>query len=291
MKRWLQEPLVHFILLGAVLFVVFGWWSKHSTTHEGSIVVTQGTIKHLVNTFVLTFQRPPTQEEIEGLIQDYVREEVCVREAMTLGLDRDDIIIRRRLRQKLEFVSEDLVAQAQPSDAELQAYMKEHPTAFIIEPRFTFRQVYLNPERHGKSLQQDEDRLLAGLKQAGAKANLATFGDPFMLENNFANVSTREVRSAFGEKFAVALGSLAPGQWQGPVESGYGVHFVYLAERTEGRLPPLEEAREAIRREWANAERVEVSEKFYQALLRRYSVTIERPQLASAKQEASEAQR
>lgn len=291
MRRLVREPLVHFVLLGAALFAAFSWRSGHSSADTKSIVVTQGRIEHLANTFVLTYQRSPTEQEMESLIQDSVREEVYAREAVTLGLDRDDLIIRRRLRQKLEFVSEDLAAQAEPSDEQLQAYLKAHPTAFASDPRFTFRQVYLNPKRRGKTLQHDEDGLLARLKQADAKANLAALGDPIMLENNFPNVSTRDVRIAFGEKFAAALGSLAPGQWQGPVESGYGVHFVFLAERTEERLPPLDEVREAVRREFANAQRREASEKFYQALLRQYSVTIEKPQVASTKQEVPVVQR
>ena len=218
---------------------------------------------------------------MDGLIQDYVREEIYVREAVALGLDRDDLIIRRRLRQKFEFVSEDLAAPAEPSDEALQAYLNAHAATFATERRFSFRQVYLNPKRHGVNLARDAERLLAGLKQAGANANLAPLGDPILLEHEFDNASAREVGNMFGEKFAAALGNLSPGQWQGPVESGYGVHVVFLAERTEGRLPPLEDVREAVRREWAHAQRLEAAAQFYQALLRKYAVTIETPPAAA----------
>jgi parvulin-like peptidyl-prolyl isomerase len=133
--------------------------------------------------------------------------------------------------------------------------------------------------------------LLAGLKQAGATTNLAPLGDPFLLDHEFDNASAREVRNTFGEKFAAALGNLSPGQWQGPVESGYGVHVVFLAERTEGRLPPLEDVREAVRREWANAQRLEAAARLYQALLQRYTVTIETPRAAGGTQDPAGARR
>ena len=291
MRRLLHEPLLHFLLLGAAVFAAFSWGSEHSETGSKSIVVTQGRIDHLENAFARTWQRPPTQQEMDGLIQDYVQEEGYAREAVALGLDRDDLIIRRRLRQKLEFVSEDLAAPAEPSDEELQTYLEAHAATFATERRFSFRQVYLNPKGRGVNLARDVDRLLAGLKQAGAKTNLAPLGDPILLEHEFDNASAREVGNMFGEKFAAALGNLSPGQWQGPVESGYGVHVVFLAERTEGRLPPLEDVREAVRREWANARRLEADAQFYQTLLRRYAVTIERPRVAGGTQDPAGARR
>jgi len=291
MKRILKEPLVHFLLLGAAIFVAYSYVSKVTGGEPGKIVVTQGQIASMVEGFTLTWQRPPTSEELEGLIRDRVREEVFYREALALGLDKDDLIIRRRLRQKMEFVSEDLAVPEEPSHEELQAYLNAHAATFATERRFSFRQVYLNPERHGENLPRDAGRLLAGLKQAGAKASLASLGDPFLLEHEFDNASIRDVGNMFGEQFAAALDSLAPGQWQGPVESGYGVHVVFLTERTEGRLPPLEDVREAVRREWANARRLEADAQFYQTLLRRYTVIIETPRAAGGKQAHAGARR
>jgi len=285
MKRILKEPLVHFVLLGAAMFVAYSLVSKGTSGEPGKIVVTQGQLASMRMGFSRTWQRPPTREEWEGLIRDRVREEVYYREALALGLDKDDLIIRRRLRQKFEFVSEDLAAPKEPSNEELQAYLNAHAATFATERRFSFRQVYLNPKRHGVDLAREADRLLAGLKQAGAKTNLAPLGDPFLLDHEFENASAREVRNTFGEKFAAALGNLAPGQWQGPVESGYGVHVVFLAGRTEGRLPALEDVREAVRREWAHAQRLEAAARFYQALLWRYTVTIETPRAAGGTQD------
>jgi hypothetical protein len=281
MKRLVREPLVHFLLLGAAIFGAYSLVAKGTSGDPGRIVITQGQLASMREIYIRTRQRPPTREEWEGLIRDRVREEVYYREALALGLDKDDLIIRRRLRQKMEFVSEGLAAPAEPSDAELQAYLKAHAAAFATERRFSFRQVYLNPQRHGAKLARDAERLLAGLNQAGAKANIASLGDPFLLEQAFDSATAREVGKVFGDKFAAALGRLPPGQWQGPVESGYGVHIVFLAERTEGGLPPFEAVREALRREWTNAQQREAAAQFYQALLRKYAVTIETPSPAA----------
>lgn len=195
-----------------------------------------------------------------------------------MGLDKNDTVIRRRLRQKLEFVSDDIAAQVQPTEAELNAYLKAHPDAFRVEPRFTFRHVYFNPEKHGATLARDAANALAMLDQAGPKADPAAMGDSFLLEHHFDAMSASEVAKQFGKNFSTRLGTLQPGQWQGPVESGYGLHLVLLSKRTEGRPPELAEVRDAVRRELEDARRLEANEKFYQELRRRYTVTIENPE-------------
>jgi hypothetical protein len=233
--------------------------------------------------FSRTWRRPPTHAEIEGLIRDRVQEEVYCREAMALGLDRDDTIIRRRLRQKMEFVTDDVAALAEPTDDELSAFLRAHADTFRVQRQFTFSQIYLNPERHGENLARDTEQLLGQLQQAGDKADVSELGDPFLLEHKFQSLPASEAVKQFGEKFAAQLGELSPGQWQGPVESGYGVHLVRISERTEGRVPALAEARDAVRREWANARRLEANEKFYQELVKRYVVIIESPKPAEKK--------
>jgi len=210
-----------------------------------------------------------------GEIDGWVREEIATREAMALGLDKDDAVIRRRLRQKLEFVSDDIADQTEPTDADLNAYLQAHPKSFRVEPAFTFSQVYLDPAKHGDNLGRDTAQLLARLNQAGGNADTSTLGDSLLLDDTFQSVPASEVAKQFGEEFAAKLSGLSPGQWQGPVESGYGIHLVLISERTEGRLPELADVRDAVRREWANARRVEENERFYQELSKRYTVTIE----------------
>jgi hypothetical protein len=287
MKRILREPLLHFLLLGTVIFTAYGFVSKSASNEPGKIVVSEGQIAAMAEGFARTWRRPPTREEIEGLIKDQVQEEVYCREAMALGLDKEDTVIRRRLRQKLEFVTDDVAALAEPSDEELSTYLRAHAETFGLQRQFTFSQVYLNPERHGENLARDTGKLLAQLEQAGDRADVSELGDSFLLEHRFQSLPASEVLKEFGEKFAAKLGELSLGQWHGPVDSGYGVHLVWISERTEGRAPALAEVRDAVRREWANARRLEINEKFYQKLLKRYVVTIERPSPAEEKRIAA----
>ncbi len=191
----------------------------------------------MVEGFTRTRQRLPTAEELQRLIQARVQEEVYYREALALGLDKDDLIIRRRLAQKMEFISDDIAAQVQPTDAELNAYLQAHPDKFRVEPRFTFRQVYLNPQKHGANLARDAAQLLAKLNQPGGDTGSAAMGDPLMLDHQFEALPAGEVGRMFGEQFAVKLAGLAPGRWQGPIESGFGEHLVYISERRKAVRP------------------------------------------------------
>ena len=231
MKKLLREPLGHFLLLGAAIFVAYSLVSKGASDAPGKIVITQGQIASMVEAFTLTWQRPPTSDEVRGLVRDRVREEIYYREAMALGLDKDDTVIRRRLRQKMEFVTDDVGARAQPTDDELNAYLRTHSDNFRTEQKFTFRQLYLDPKKHGESIARDAAQLLAKLNQTAADTDIAAMGDPFLLDYNFIAVPASEVAKQFGEKFATTLGGLSLGRWQGPIESAYGVHLV-VGERT-----------------------------------------------------------
>lgn len=290
MKRILAEPLLHFLLLGTLLFAAHGLLSTPDT-HDaaGTIVVTRGQIEHLATGFARSWQRPPTESELEGLIDDWVREEIATREALALGLDQDDTVIRRRLRQKLEFVSEDIAAQTEPTEAELAAYLQAHPEAFRIEPRFTFRQVYFDPGKRGDNLARDIAAVLAQLRQAGGEADSSALGDSLLLEATFEATPASEVAKQFGDVFAAALAGLPPGQWHGPIESGYGVHLVFVSQHAPGRLPELAAVRDIVHREWANAQRLAGNEKFYAELRKRYSVTIEGWNPVRRQKKASEA--
>ena len=275
-KRVLKEPLLHFLVLGALLFIGYEIANRGDSS-SGQIVVTQGKIENLASTFARVWQRPPTPPELDGLIEDFVREEVLAREAMALGLDRDDTVIRRRLRQKMEFVADDLAVQTEPTDAELTEFLEEHPNLFGVEPIFSFRQVYLNPERRGNALKQGAAQLLARLNRSGANGDFANLGDSTLLSHRLTDVRASEVTDLFAEEFTQQLAQLPKGRWQGPVTSAYGIHLVFVEDRKEGRMPELSEVREQVAREWADARRREANEQFYQDLLERYAVTIESP--------------
>jgi hypothetical protein len=275
MRRLVREPLFRFLALGAVIFVVYGLRTGNKVPKPAEIVVTQGAIENLVTGFTRTWQRPPNEQELQGLLRDYIRQEAAYREAVVLGLDRDDLVVRRRLQQKLEFLSTELTERAEPSDADLQEFMLTHVEMFKSEPRFSFRQIYFNPQSRGANAHRDAARVRDKLQTADQRSNAANVGDPFLLEQAFDDVSLSDVKKTFGERFASDLANVRLGTWQGPVDSGYGTHLVFLNQRSEGHIPSLAEARDQVRREWIDARRREATDKFYQALLSRLTIRIE----------------
>ena len=276
-KKLLRESLVHFLILGALLLFASNLINKRTSGDTRRIVITPGQVEHLEDSFARAHQRPPDPDELKGLIRDYIREEVYYREALALGLDRDDAPIRQRLRQKMEFISEDVAAQVRPTEEQLQSYLSAHPEKFRIDKRFTFSQVYLDPARHGRRMDADAQQILTELNKLGPRADVSNTGDPFLIEGNTDNVFSRDVARDYGEKFAASLAELPLGRWTGPIESGLGMHLVCVIGRTDGRTPQLGEVREAVRREWANDYRLQSNERFYEGLLKRYSVSVELP--------------
>jgi hypothetical protein len=290
MKKLIREPFIHFLLLGAAIFIANRLVPGRADNQPEKIVITQGDITSIMVGFSRTWQRPPTREELDGLIRDRVREEVYYREAVAMGLDRDDPIIRRRLQQKLQFVTEDVGAPAKPTDTELSEYLKTHADAFRVDKRFTFDQVYLDPAKHGERLAQDVDNLLTQLRQdRSSDLDLTSLGDTFLLEHRFQGAPTTEIAKQFGDNFAAKLADLPVGQWVGPVQSGYGTHLVFVEEQADGRVPKLAEVREAVRRGWTNARRLESNEKFFDSLLKHYQVEVETFDPAKAEQKVANA--
>jgi parvulin-like peptidyl-prolyl isomerase len=278
---FLREPLVHFLVLGALLFALAARGDDRDTD-AGEIVVTAGQVEHLATVFAATWKRPPSAAELEELVQEHVREELACREALALGLERDDAIVRRRLRQKLEFVVNDLVARQEPDDAALAAFLRERPAAFAREAHTSFRHVYLSRERRGDALADDARALLAELR-AGAAAP-AEAGDPQLLPDELELASAGEIDALLGPGFAAALAALPTGEWSGPVESSYGLHLVHVFAREPGRMPELDEVRAEVEREWLAARRAEELARFYRGLAERYRIVIEPPPAAEAPQ-------
>jgi PPIC-type PPIASE domain len=274
-RRWLSEPLLHFSILGIALFAASSFIERHSAPESGRIIVSQGRIANLSLSFAKVWQRPPSADELDGLIRDYVREEVLSREAVAMGLDRDDTFIRRRLQQKLEFITNDVAEQAEPSDAELQEFLDKHPDKFRSEALLSFRQVFLSRHVRGDAVHADAVKLLADLQQGGPTVATDTVGDTTMLSPEMLKARAGEVAAIFGEGFASQLTSLAIGRWQGPVASAYGEHLVLIMAREDGRLPLLTEARAQVISEWTNARRIAANRDFYEQALSRYTVTVE----------------
>ena len=179
--RLLREPLVHFL---AFALIVFGAYHVLTPSGDGGktgrIVVTSGKIEQIAARFAQVWQRPPTPEELKGLIDEEVKEEIYVREALALGLDKDDTVIRRRLRQKMELLSDAGADALSPTDAELEAYLKSHPETFAVDPAISFQQVFLNPQRQGIAIDQTAVNILNNLR-TNPENDASTLGDPSLL--------------------------------------------------------------------------------------------------------------
>lgn len=280
-KRFLREPLVHFLILGVAVFLLFKVAATPGAAPDRRIVVSSGKTDQLATAFVRTWQRPPTAEELNGLIEDHVRDEVLYRESLAMGLDKDDTVIRRRLRQKFEFLIEDAATTAS-SDRDLQAWLDQHPDKFREDPKMALRQVYVNATRRGAAATKEAERLLARLNAAGENVDASELGDTTMLPHDLALSTVGEIARVFGDGFAHAVARMEPGRWSGPVRSGYGLHVVHVSERTAGRLRPLAEVRDEVQRGWLTARRKEITDARYRALREGYAVVIERPAAGSA---------
>ena len=280
----LKEPLFQFLVLGAALFGLFHFVGKTKTDAPAKIVVSSARIDNLADGFARTWRRPPGKEELQGLVDDYIRDEVFYREGRAAGLDRDDVIIRRRVRQKMEFFAED-ASVPEPSEAELAAYLAANPERFKTEDRLTFHQVFLSATRRGAAIDRDSQQVSNAL--ADTAVDTTAIGDSFLLGEEFQTVSLSELAGIFGDVFAKRMSEVEQGRWQGPIPSSFGQHFVYISERIPGSLPALDAVRDAVRREWSNARRLEAEQKLYSSLRERYEIVVEQPPSSSAHAEAS----
>lgn len=269
----LREPLVHFLVLGGALFAVDALRDPGGAPQAGKerIVISSGRIDHLASMFAKTWQRPPTGDELQGLIDDFVLEEFYYRKALELGLDRDDTLIRRRMRQKLEFLTDDVAAMT-PTEEELASYLAEHPDPFREEPRYRLRQVFIDPEEH------DEPRAVASEFAERLRAGEEIEGDPTLLPGSIDRISPRGLDRQFGLGFAEQLAGLEVGRWSDPLESSYGLHLILVEERTPGRLPELDEVRDAVEREWAHERTQATRRAFNEELRSQYDITVEWPE-------------
>ena len=273
MKKLIHEPLVHFLLIGAALFLVFGLTREQDNNASNRIVVTQEEVAQLAATFSRTWLRPPREDELNQLIKNYVRDAIYYREAVAMGLDQNDPQVRRRMRLKLEFILEDLTAEKAPGDDVLKAFMQHHPDKFMAETQISFRQVYFNPDKR-RNLTADAERMRIRLNR-GESPEAA--GDPTMLPYECTFATRSDIARSFGEAFAREVVDLDPGGWKGPLSSGLGVHLVQVTDRVEGRLPALDQIRTQVEREYMAQRRQELKDKAYARLREGYEVVIQPP--------------
>jgi hypothetical protein len=277
--KLLREPLLHFVFIGAVIYLLYGLFAEPAPKAEDkTIVVSAGEIESMQTFWQKRWNRPPTEAELEGLIEKHIRETVLYREALTMGLNQHDTVIRRRLAQKLEYLAKDLVSLTPPSEEELQTYLAEHQQRYQEPALYTFTQVYINPDKRGNATLDDAEKIKATLiAQRDSIENAGALGDDFMLPNYFREKDALDIQRNFGNGFTKSLLEMSPEQWHGPILSGYGAHLVYVSHVIEPPATVFEAVRESVTEDWKTETREELNEKFYEDLRELYTIVIESP--------------
>jgi hypothetical protein len=272
LRKLLREPLLHFLLLGVLLFALYNLVSGWRGGADRRIVINDAIVAGLVQNFEGTWQRAPTLAELKGLVSERIREEVLYREGVDLGLDRDDTVIRRRVLQKLDIISEETAGQEAPGDAVLTAWLHDHADRYAQPAVLDFEQVLFDPARHGQRLQSDLDAALARLRSGADPTKL---GDGSLLPMHVSASPLDAVARDFGDAFARALLKLPVGEWRGPVNSGYGQHLVRVSRLVPARPSTLDEVRGSVERDFESDRRAHAREDYYRKLRAGYKVVIE----------------
>jgi len=277
-----KEPLIQFLLIGACIYGAYGLFAPPEESDlDTTVVVDANRINGFVAQWSSRWNRPPTGEELDGLVNSYVREEILYRQAVAMGLDEDDPVTRRRMAQRLEFLTSDLALVVEPDEAELERYFQDNIDQFRAPNLISFIQVYFDPDARGDSTLDDANKALKELKTAGVPdPGTLQAGDSFMLPGYFASATELEVRKRLGGGFTESLIELEPGIWHGPVLSGFGVHLVYVFEKLQAPAPVLGDVRPQVLEAWQREQMDTFNKKFYEGLKDRYTVIVEDDGLA-----------
>jgi hypothetical protein len=275
LTRLLREPLLHFAVLGGIFFLAFAMLDDSDQVPADVIVVSPERIDQLAEGFRAVWKRSPTPTELDGLIDDDIREEVYYREALALGLDRNDAMVRRRLRQKMEFLGTTGANLLRPADGELEAYFAANQETYRPPPRLAFEQIFF-----GES--PDQAMIAAALEALSDVAtDPAAFGQRTLLPPQLALSVPTAIDGVFGQGFFSRLAEIAPDTWAGPVQSGYGAHLVRILEREPARMPSLDAVQDAVLRDWREAKAKEIRDLHYAKLRAGYTVDIRRSEPAA----------
>jgi peptidyl-prolyl cis-trans isomerase C len=276
LRGWLREPLGHFLFIGLALFAAHSVWQPSSQAGTGNrIVLTEDDLRQMSVAWLAQGRPPVTPEQMQHLVEQRVREEILYREALALGLDRADTIVRRRLAQKMEFLAEDVASLRNPDPDELRRWFATNAPRFALSPRLTLRHLYFSADRRGERVREQAAGALAKLAgRPGAWAGASALADPFMFQDHYADRSVEQLATLFGPPFARALVELAPGAWQGPIESGYGWHLVWIDSITPGRVPAFEEIEADVKAQWVAEQREEAKKKAFEVIRGRYEIVL-----------------
>jgi peptidyl-prolyl cis-trans isomerase C len=279
-KRWLREPLLHFLLIGIALFAVYAYAHRGRGGIESprQIALTLDDLRQMDMYFESQWHRQPTPAEFQVMVEDRVREEVLYREALAMGLDKDDTIVKRRMAQKMQFLAEDVAAAHEPSTAELKAWFEKNSNKFALPSRYSFRHLYFSPDKRSKNAHDAAARTLTRIAGQPEDSKLAvSLADPFMFQDYYGDRAPEALAKEFGPQFVVALEKLKPGSWQGPIESGYGWHLVFVDTVIPGRIPAFEEMEPDVKTAWLGEQKATAGQKAYAEMRAKYTVLLPAP--------------
>jgi peptidyl-prolyl cis-trans isomerase C len=279
-RRWLAEPLIHFLLIGAALFGIYSFMPSAQTAPAASkaIRLTLDQVAQLVQVFRAQWQCDPTPEELRRLVENDIQEEILYREALAMGLDKGDEIVKRRMAQKMQFLAEDVAAAREPTTAELRSWFEKHTAMFALPPRLSFRHVYFSPDRRGTRAREDAAQALPKLAGQREDAKIAaSLADRFMFQEYYRDRTPEYLGKEFGPQFALSVEKLAPGAWQGPIESGFGWHLVFVDTVIPGRVPAFEEIEPDVKTAWLGDQKAQAWEKAYKEMRAKYTVLLPGP--------------
>ncbi|EPE97160.1 peptidylprolyl isomerase [Rhizobium grahamii] len=279
-KKWqrlLSEPLLHFVVVGVVLFGGYRLFTPapEEAVDQQKINLTKDDVRQLAVTWLAQGRPPPTPDEMRSLMDQKVTEEILFREAVSLGLDRDDEIIKRRLAQKMDFLAADLASLDEPNNAQLEAWYAKRSDRFALSPHLSFRHLYFSFDKHGEAAR---DAAVAAIPTISGKPasspEVASVADPFMFRNYYSDATPDQMAKELGPNFAKALFTLKPGSWQGPVQSGYGWHLIWVDSIEPGRVPAFEEVAPAVKSAWLDERYAEVKSNALKEMRSRYVVNL-----------------
>ena len=288
LSRLLREPLFHFLLLGAALFGVYRYLPPQGPAQPAAqaaepaaapsrqILLSLDQLTRLALAFQANWGREPTSQELDRMVEDDVKEEIFYREGLALGLDKDDEIVRRRMAQKMQFLAENVAAQHAPSDAELRAFFDQNRKLFEEPPRLGFRHLYFSPDRRASNARADAEKAFGEIKGETEEVKVSG-ADPFMYQDYYRDKAPDYLRKEFGPDFAEAIVKLPTGSWQGPIESGFGWHLVFIDTLIPARAPPFEEIEPDVKQAWLAEQKAKAVKQAYDEMRAKYTILMPAP--------------
>ncbi len=272
-----KKPAVHVIVIGAIVAAAYLIAKGPPTADETRrVVLSGGDILQLKASFLRTWQREPTATELRGVLEQHIRQEILYREALARGYDRDDLVVRRAMQRKMEFLAASQGLQEPPSDEEIQAYFSLRGERYRLPTVVSFAQVFVSADRRGADAEEYAAEILARLRAEDPEPTaLASWGDPIMLDPYYAMQTEKEVSAAFGGDFSAAVVALEPGRWEGPIQSGYGLHLVKVVRREDSRIPEWTEVRGRIINDMEFEARNSAKDQLYQEIAQKYEVVLD----------------